>query len=50
MKFMTSIETFFQKLVALPLTIPLSVNIIQGATHSHLCDSLENIELCDELT
>jgi hypothetical protein len=47
---MTSIETFFQKLVAFPLPIPLGVNIIQGATHSHLSDSLENIELLDELT
>jgi hypothetical protein len=47
---MTSIETFFQKLVAFPLPIPLGVNIIQEATQSHLCDTLENIKLPDELT
>jgi len=47
---MTCIEAFFQKLVAFPLPIPLSVNIIQGATHSHLCDSLKNIKSPDEPT
>jgi hypothetical protein len=49
MRLMTSIETFFQKLVAFPLPIPLGVNKIQRATHSHLGDSLENMKLPDEL-